>query len=212
MIKSMANEGKAMARRSDHSREELEELALRTARKIVESEGAQTLTARRLAGDIGYTPGTLYHLFGSMDGVIYRINAETLEKIKEEIAPLHKRKPAQDIPADIHKMAAAYINFAHTHRELWLLLFNTQSAEQPPAWYVEKIEESFSPLEEVMKPLYKKESELKLAARALWSAIHGICYLEITQKGPMRKSRQNATEMAKYLITSFLNGQDRAKG
>lgn len=200
-----------MARRSDHSRDELEKLALGAARKIVESEGAQTLTARRLAGDIGYTPGTLYHLFGSMDGVIYRINAQTLGEIKEAITPAPKRKPAQDILEDVQKMAAAYIYFANAHRELWLLLFNTQSAEQPPAWYVEKIEESFTPLEEVMKPLYNKESELKLAARALWSAIHGICYLEITQKGPMRKSRQNATEMANYLIASFLKAQDRAK-
>lgn len=200
-----------MARRSDHTRDELEKLALVTARKIVETEGATALTARRLAGDIGYTPGTLYHLFGSMDGVIYRINARTLEEIKEAISPSPKGKAAQDILADINRMAGAYINFANTNRELWLLLFSAQSAEQAPAWYVEKIEESFAPLETIMEPLYKRVSERKLAARTLWSAIHGICYLEITQKGPMRKSRQGATEMAKYLITSFLNGQDRSK-
>ena len=47
-----------MARRSDHSREELYDLALSAAREIAEAEGLRGLTARRIAEKIGYTPGS----------------------------------------------------------------------------------------------------------------------------------------------------------
>ena len=43
-----------MGRRSDHSREELYELALATARRIVEKDGPTGLTARKVAGAMGY--------------------------------------------------------------------------------------------------------------------------------------------------------------
>jgi AcrR family transcriptional regulator len=56
-----------MARRSDHSRDELYNLAMTAARDIVRREGMAALTARGLATAIGYSPGTLYNLFDSLD-------------------------------------------------------------------------------------------------------------------------------------------------
>lgn len=45
-----------MARRSDHSKEELKNLITQTAREIVQKDGFTALTARNLAQTIGYTP------------------------------------------------------------------------------------------------------------------------------------------------------------
>ena len=56
-----------MARRSDHSREELYELALEKAGEIAEKEGLRGLTARGVAREIGYTIGTLYNIFEDLD-------------------------------------------------------------------------------------------------------------------------------------------------
>lgn len=38
-------------------------MALEAARRIVREEGLGALTARRVAGAIGYSPGTLYLVF-----------------------------------------------------------------------------------------------------------------------------------------------------
>ena len=49
-----------MARRSDHSRDEIREMALNAAKTIVEREGAAALSTRKIANEIGYTAGSLY--------------------------------------------------------------------------------------------------------------------------------------------------------
>ena len=48
-----------MARRKDHTREELIQIAIDSGREIVRTEGVASLTARRVAKEMGYTAGTL---------------------------------------------------------------------------------------------------------------------------------------------------------
>lgn len=67
-----------MARRSDHTRDELRTLILEAAWSIIGQENAEGLTARRVASEIGYAPGTVYNLFESMDDLILNINLRTL--------------------------------------------------------------------------------------------------------------------------------------
>jgi len=68
-----------MARRSDHSREELHALILECARGIAEKKGLRGLTARRIAADIGYAPGTIYNLFANLDNLILQLRGNTLD-------------------------------------------------------------------------------------------------------------------------------------
>ena len=81
-----------MGRRSDHSREELEEMAIDAAAKIVETEGFQSLTARKVASKIGYTVGTLYHVFRNFDDLVIHLNARTIDEMAELIQKAVKRK------------------------------------------------------------------------------------------------------------------------
>ena len=50
-----------MARRADHTKEELTELVLRAGEAPIENEGFSAFGARRVAGGIGYTVGTISH-------------------------------------------------------------------------------------------------------------------------------------------------------
>ena len=59
-----------MARRSDHSREELREMALAATEEIIDQQGLAGLTARKVAAGIGYTVGTLYLVFRNLDDLI----------------------------------------------------------------------------------------------------------------------------------------------
>ena len=62
-----------MARRSDHSREELYVMALAAAREIAEKDGLRGLKARRISREIGYTVGTLYNVFSNLDDLIIHL-------------------------------------------------------------------------------------------------------------------------------------------
>ena len=196
---------KKLARRNDHSREELKQITLESCLKIVEKQGIVGLTARRIATEIGYTPGTLYNIFGSMEGLYYEINAATMQKLSEELfEATDKKKPPIE---QIEEITDSYIGFALKNRQLWLMLFNTPFEHEPPDWYAEKIENLFHPLEAVFAEIFKgrEKKKIKLAARTFWAAVHGIAYLEITQKGPMRKNRMISKEMAAELIERFFS-------
>ena len=76
-----------MARRADHSREELYDNALAAAQRIVETDGFRALTARSVADAIGYSPGTLYNLFENLDDLIIHLNGRTLDALYDRLAP-----------------------------------------------------------------------------------------------------------------------------
>lgn len=198
-----------MARRNDHSRDELKELIILNAVTIVTHEGFHTLTARRLAKDIGYTPGTLYNIFGSMDGLCFAINSRTLDAMWDHITnPAHYTHNLT-ITDQLKTMARLYLEFAAQNSQLWLMVFNhaLPQGQKSPPWYREKITNIFSPLEKIISPLYSvgQEIERALCARTLWSSVHGICYMEETNKTPLI-TQHPPLDMAYYLIENFICG------
>ncbi|HEV3447204.1 MAG TPA: helix-turn-helix domain-containing protein, partial [Gemmataceae bacterium] len=68
-----------MARRSDHTREELKDLAIQAAIALIEADGIGQFSARQVAARIGYTVGTLYNVFGSYDELLLNVNARTVD-------------------------------------------------------------------------------------------------------------------------------------
>ena len=68
-----------MARRSDHSRDQLAAMVVSAARDIVIAEGTAAVTMRKIAAAIGYAAGSIYNAVGDQDAVLRRVNAQTLE-------------------------------------------------------------------------------------------------------------------------------------
>ena len=70
-----------MARRNQHSREELQALAIDAVRELVAEHGLAKLSVRKVAEKIRYTPGMLYHVFANLDDLILHANAATLDTL-----------------------------------------------------------------------------------------------------------------------------------
>ncbi|MBT7646949.1 MAG: helix-turn-helix transcriptional regulator, partial [Rhodospirillaceae bacterium] len=70
-----------MARRSDHTRDQLHQMMLDAARHVAATDGPEAITARRIAGDIGYSPGTIYQLFDNLDALIVALKSVILAEI-----------------------------------------------------------------------------------------------------------------------------------
>lgn len=201
-----------MARRSDHSREELKDLILETSWKIVGSQGFEGLTARRVATEIGYAPGTIYNLFKSMNDLYLQINGRTLDLLYETLAAPVCNDPKKEPSTNMVKMASQYMNFAKEYRPYWLMLFSHQMPEgrKSQKWYEEKIDRLFTPLENLLEPFFtpRQGKKRKMAARILWSSVHGLCFLQETGKIALVDGQSSAEDMAKYLIDTFIAGLD----
>jgi len=199
-----------MARRNDHSREELKKMILRSALGIVGKKGFEALTARAVASDIGYAPGTIYNIFASMEDLYLSVNAHTLDKLYDALSDPACKNDTKSPLQNIKKMAELYRNFAHENRTYWVMLFthSLPAGQKAPAWYQEKINLLFEPLEELLGPYYstRQIKKRKMAARALWASIHGVCFLEETGKIPLINNQELATDMAQYLIENFISG------
>jgi AcrR family transcriptional regulator len=200
-----------MARRSDHTKDELKGLILKTSIDIVKNEGFKKLTARRLAKDIGYTPGTIYNVYESMDGLYFAIKACTLKKLLEAINITSTKSKITDNMKD---MAKSYMNFAHTNRELWLMVFSQSSShdETTPDYYKELVTEQFAPLEKMLEPLIQnnQSKDKAKAARALWATVHGICLMKETNKLSLLNN-SDAFQIIEYMIDKFVAGIENTK-
>src|SRR5689334_17444868 len=110
-----------MGRRSDHSRDEIREMAIKAATRIITQKGLGKLTARGIATDIGYTVGTLYLAFENLDDLILHINAKTLDEIYTRIS-----KASQELADPVKRLSAmskAYIDFSSLQPRRWSAIF-----------------------------------------------------------------------------------------
>lgn len=196
-----------MARRNDHSRQEIQQMAIGAAIGILSREGLQGLSTRKVATAIGYTVGTLYLVFKNLDDLILHINAATLDTLHERMqAALHK----DDVPhVQLLNMSHAYLRFAREHFALWSLLYTHHLAGdvEPPIWFYDKVRGLFSlvagPLQQLNPSLAEKAYQQ--ATRVLWSSVHGICVLSLDDKLSMG-GEMRAEELIDALIRNFLNG------
>ncbi len=202
-----------MARRSDHTREELKEMILSASRRIVQKDGFSGLTARRIAKDISYAPGTIYNIFNSMDDLYLGVNSLTLDELHDILTGPECHDPKKTPVQNMKKMAQRYRAFAKKNKPHWLMLFTHALPEgrQAPTWYQEKIARLFEPLENLLEPFYAQQGsrKRKMAARVLWSSVHGLCFLEETGKIPLISDRESLPDMTGYLIDTFVSGMEK---
>lgn len=195
-----------MARRSDHSREELYDMAMTAARTIVQQDGMRALTARSLAAAIGYSPGTLYNLFENLDELALHVNAATLDALHDAVAQDGR---TGDPEADLNRMLARYLAFLQENPALWTAVFDYRRspATDLPGWYRERVRKLMRLIEDALTPLFTpaEEAERREAASVLWSSLHGICTL--AQDGRLALvGTRSVPQMARSLIANYLVG------
>lgn len=193
-----------MGRRSDHSREELRAMTMAAAEKIAEDEGLRGLGARKIMRKVGYTIGTFYQLFDTLDDLILELNGRTLDQLYEECLAV----PQDGDPEPrLSVLAKCYVGFTHKHAKRWSILFEHRLPDgvNLPAWHHEKILRLLALSEGAVAPLFLPGQEVERlhVVRVLWSSLHGICSLEASNK---LISTENVETMADTLIANFIAG------
>lgn len=176
-----------MGRRSQHTPEELRELILDATRRVVEVQGFHALSAREIAREIKYAPGTLYNMFSNLDEILLRVEARVLEELDEGLAKAIGNK--RDAEA-VRRFAAAYVDFAFEHPRLWSLVqqHSLLDSKPAPSWFLERLYAPLSRLELVIGAMLEDADadEVSRSARMIWTAIYGALKVATTDKyGPL---------------------------
>jgi len=164
-----------MARRSDHSRPELRELILAEGHRQMAAEGFTRFSARSVAKAIGYSVGTIYNVFGSLDALILAINARTVEGWTEQL----RARLDTATGARIDALVSGYFEFAMANRHSWAALYDFRPADMDdvPIWYVAIVSELTGTMRgEVQRVLPDATPEFVAAlSRSLLAVVHGHC-------------------------------------
>jgi AcrR family transcriptional regulator len=193
-----------MARRYDHTREELYDLLLKAAADLVERDGISALSARRVTEWIGYSAGTLYNVFDNLSDLILHLNARTLDTLFGELNDLDLDGPPEE---GALTLAFGYIDFTRNHPQLWALLFapNLPKGVALPDWHYERIAKLLALLERAIAPLFEagEEEARHHTARVLWTSLHGMCSLEASNR---MVSEETVENLVSSLVKNYMAG------
>jgi len=185
-----------MARRKDHTREELVQLAVTAGRELVLENGAGALTARAVAARIGYAPGTLYNLFEGIDGLIAAMNTRTLNDFAASIEEIVAGRAGEKLK--LRRICLEYLRLHADQKPFWDLLFVTQ-LKHPDEEYHAAVNRVFDPVVAVLRSNSGSAVSARRDAKIIWAALHGICLLQSVGKLNVREP-----DLPEVLVERFL--------
>jgi AcrR family transcriptional regulator len=195
-----------MARRSEHSQEEIKQMVLEAAEDIVREYGYSALKVRKIAADIGYTVGSIYMVFANMNDLNMHIKARTWQKMT---LYLDSRADQPVSLASVNDFASNYLDFSVSNEGLWRMLFEHQLplGAAVPAWY---LHDSYSVVElfyQLLKQLNMQYSDehIRQAAETLIQGMQGIC-MQLIMQGASSKNTEVGRKNMALLVDYFMRG------
>lgn len=113
-----------MGRRSDHTPTQLRALLIACGHALLSERGFAKFSAREAARSAGYSVGTIYNVFGSLDSYVIAINSQTFRHWSDWLEQALAAAPVADGPARIEALVRAYFAFADAHRNAWMAIYD----------------------------------------------------------------------------------------
>jgi AcrR family transcriptional regulator len=169
-----------MGRRSDHTREELRALLILEGHKVLAEQGLSKFSGREVAKRAGYSVGTIYNVFGSLDRLIAAINSYTFSLWADFL----RERLTQGGEDRIKVLVEGYFDFALANPNLWSAIYDHRLAEG------EEMDETDHGQRAALTEIVEVEVRAALPhpnmpdaarfARSLIATVHGHCSYVVT--------------------------------
>jgi AcrR family transcriptional regulator len=180
---------------------------LAIAMRVIENEGVSALQARRVAVEAGCSVGTIYNIFGDLDGLILRANATTLAQMGGELRTVYDATCAEPVPARLTALALAYMEFALSNRMRWRAIFDHRlpPGKAVPEDYDDSRSELLSLLSQAVASENTDTALAMRAARSMFAAVHGVITLALDNKLSPFDARVVEADV-RFIIGAAANG------
>lgn len=165
-------------------RERIREEILTLASSIVAKEGLQGLQARRIAREAGCSVGSLYNIFGDIDGLIIATNIETVSALEKALLASFSATEGKSIDDRLLDLALTYCRFALENLNSWKAVFEHHlpaDQEVPPNYRADQAR-LLSLIAKIISGEIDDRKLRERGARALFAAVHGIVALSVDNK------------------------------
>lgn len=175
------------------------------ARELLKDKGLEFLTARKLADYSGYSVGTIYNQFKSMDNLIIWENCLTLDELYEA---LKTAEFCSDAHKNLNNLLEKFIDFVFANKSLWFTLYNfhfTNNSSDYDLFYLRRIIKIVQILENNLHKLFSKVpgNERKVSAEVLFISVFALSSLLTTEKEFARLEKKY---VMRVLFNTYLAG------
>jgi len=181
------------------------------AERIIAGEGLAAVQARRIAQEADCSVGTIYNVFGGLDGLIIAVNRRSLAALGSKLGTAARSTSTGTAQERLLALALAYRDFAFEQKTRWRALFEhrMEQGTAVPATYREEQAALLMLIETSLTQAVADPAERATAARALFSAVHGIVALALDNKLGAQGSEETEQQI-RFLVGAVARGLDGA--
>lgn len=170
------------------------------AREMIQDKGLEFLTARKLSDYSGYSVGTIYNQFKSMDNLVMWENCLTLDELIEK---LNTVEMSSDVYKNLNRLIDKFVDFVLENKNLWFTLYNfhfKDISDKYAVFYLRRILKIVQFLESNLSKLFTKISanERKVSTEVLFTSLFAISSLLTSEREFQRLSK-------KYVVRVMFN-------
>jgi AcrR family transcriptional regulator len=202
--------------RREREREEIRTRILDAARELFANEGVESVTMRRIADRIEYSPTAIYFHFRDKEALLaelcdcdFRSFAHGFIEIAQIADPVERLRAA----------GQAYVSFGLNNPSHYRLMFMTpKTTEASTIAKGNPEEDSYAFLKGIVAELmatgrFRDDiTDVDLAAQVMWSAMHGLVSLEIAKCKDEWVEWRPVEERAKAVSDMMIRGLLKSEG
>ena len=180
------------------------------ALRVLEAEGPEAVTMRRIAGEIGITPMAIYHHFANREALLSAIVDQEFEKLAEFFSrPAKGRRFEEQV---IHMMDA-YVDYAFAHPRIFDYVFSRPRSEARrfPEDFRARRSPTLNILADTLAVWIKqkrfKRDDVWEIAMQIWAHAHG--YLVLYRAGRFDLSEAEFRKLLHRSLRRLLHGLAR---
>lgn len=193
--------------RRERHKKELREAILQSAWKLVNDEGWQNLSIRKIADAIEYSVPVVYDYFENKEAILSEFNRQGFKLLGGQLAE-GKQKFAD--PGDqLTAIGYAYWDFAFNNPEYYQLMYGLgmptcESLTQVPE-LMAFIDVIYTTINDLIPGDCKEESEAWMKVHSFWSMIHGLVSINLMSP-PVSHFGLTPEDFNKAILKDFIAG------
>jgi AcrR family transcriptional regulator len=196
--------------RREREREEIRTRILDAARELFANEGVESVTMRRIADRIEYSPTAIYFHFRDKEALLAELCDCDFRAFAQEFIAIAQ------IPDPVERLRAAgqaYVSFGLNNPSHYRLMFMTpKTTDATTIAKGNPAEDAYAFLKLIVAELMEKGrfrdelADVDLAAQVIWSAVHGLVSLEIAKCKDEWVEWRPVEDRARAVTDMIING------
>ena len=207
----------SITERKERQKLEIRKMILDASMKLFIEQGYESVTIRKIADIIEYSPTTVYLYFKDKDEIFFHLHEQGFYHLSE----INRNLAGIDNPLmRLQKMGENYLTFGLENPEYYDIMF-IQHAPMKALMEQENCEWKFgeqalntlkATVDEAMQKQLIYKGNVEAASLAIWGLVHGMVSLAIRERVDKLIPREHIPVMVQQSLNWFLSAVDKRVG